>query len=127
MKTKKIYNEAGYSLVESIVALALLATVLVPLSNFVVGLTTHRMSKQKIEAFLVAQAAMEDALLKQYSEDRSALIRKGKWLITEQYEMNEDIIIIEVKVSRLNREDPQIILQTARLLTAIIQHNQLAL
>ena len=107
-------SEAGYSLVESIVAIALLATVLAPLSAVVVQLTTHRLSEQKIEALGIAQHAMEAALLSGEYQDASRQSPNERWLINESYRMHQGLVVIRVTVSKLHRP-PLVTLQTARL------------
>ncbi len=123
MNLDVITEESGYSLVESIIALALLATVLVPLSNFVINLATHRMGKQKIEAFTVAQAVMEQALQAQLYQDKTVLLDNEKWLVVESYDTQDNLVFIEVNVSRFNRSRPQITLRTVRLLPAVVGLN----
>ncbi len=122
-----LIKEAGYSLVESIVAIALLVTVLAPLGSFVAHLATHRMSKQKIEAFSLAQLTMAEALKHQDYKSKTAHTSNGKWLVTEQYNLKEDIVIIEVEVFRLNRDKPYVTLRTARLLPLFDRQKQTGL
>ncbi len=110
------YEEEGYSLIESIVAIALLLTVLVPVSAFLGSLATKRISKQKIEALAIAQASMENAIQLRDFTDKSVPVHDGKWILSEEYILNGDLVTIMITVAKPGRSRPGVSLQTARLL-----------
>ncbi len=108
---------AGYSLIETIVALALLLTVLVPLGSFAVKMARHRLGMLKIEALSIAQNVMEKTLAAPTSYSGSQQFTLDFWMVLTEYQEREGFVIIEISVTQIGKDVPVVSLKTVRLLS----------
>ncbi len=114
------HPNSGHSLVEAIVAFALLATVLVPAGSIVVQLATQRLAYQKMEALAIGQMAMEKAIKNASYDNRTHLSADGKWMVQEDYQQVKDLIIIQISVTRNGSSKPLMSFSTARLMPLVV-------
>ncbi len=112
---KKVVSNAGYSLVESTVALALMVTVLAPAAGFVVHLTGRHLARQKIEALAIGQKALEKSIATLRFVNQITVDADEKWVVSEEYQVEEDLVTIQISVTRKGSSQPEISLRTARL------------
>lgn len=113
---KIVYTNSGHSLVESMVAIVLLVSVLVPAANFVAQLATQRLGRLKIEALAIGQLAMEEAIENGSYVNQSRSSADDKWVVNEEYKMVDELVILHVSVTRKGRLKPIVLLETARLM-----------
>jgi len=108
-------KEGGATLVETLVAMAILVSVLLPTSLFLgyVAFTPH--NKEKIVALSIAQSEMETLLAeKKYLSDKKVV--NDRWVIENRIESSGNFIQLKVSVYRKNKPKPIVILKTERLL-----------
>lgn len=113
---KKILKEEnGYSLVESLVALALLLAVLVPLTLVLIFIGGNTIAKDKITSFNYARNQMEMTLAIEADSSYTFQVDERWWVQTVvQKERNLYTITVSTfKSDTLN--DPYLELKTARL------------
>ena len=104
----------GYTLIETIVALALLVTVLVPLGGML-GLTVAgRRVEERIRALQLAERAMERTLARKAYQDATRWMEKRRWRIERAIDRQADVVEIRVSVYRKDRTVPLVELRTAR-------------
>lgn len=97
---KIIQEEAGYSLLETSVSLALLSVVLLPLVAFLVEITISRKTTIIIEAQQLAQEVMETTLA---SRNYTPLDSLGNaWHITRAANREGMLVMIQVSVTHRN-------------------------
>ena len=109
-----VREEAGYSLAETSVALALLITVLVPLASFSVGLFAGSYSKRVLTAQALAQELMEETLATNRFAPLDTLYHEGKWRGVRSVSIETDLVLIRVQVSPANRSQPSAVFTTVR-------------
>ncbi len=108
-------NEEGYSLVESLVALALLSAVLVPLAMFLIFIGGNTLAKDKIQSFNHARNELEWIIA---TESDSSYVKQvdGRWWVKSTVTQKKNLYTITVEAFK---EDtslvPNITLETARL------------
>lgn len=109
------HGEAGHTLAESAVAVALLFTVLVPAAMFLVFLTTQPRTAHQAEALALAQAHMEETLALEAFEDATKRTPDAAWRLTRTVAFEGDLVLVAVAVYRRDRRTPLVTLETARL------------
>lgn len=108
-------NESGYSLVESLVAMALLMAVLVPAAMALIYIGNTPIAKDKIESFNHARNQMEQVLSTQDSGSGIVEIDE-KWLVKTKVDSVSSLYTITVEVFKRDTLSPPLIeLQTARI------------
>ena len=108
-------SEEGYSLVESLVAMAILLAVLVPSAMFLTYIGNNILAKEKIESFNLARNQMELALATQNDSTFTKQI-DHKWWVEKVVIREKDLRTIRVSVFKEDTLNvPVITLQTARL------------
>ncbi len=108
-------NEGGYSLVESLVALAILLSVLVPSALVLTFAANNRLARDKMESFNLARNEMEYVLATE--NDSSSITRVGnRWWVMRNVLKDDSFREITVKVFKSDTtKAPVITLQTSRL------------
>ncbi len=108
-------NESGYSLVESLVAMALLMAVLVPAAMALIYIGSTPIAKDKIESFSHARNQME-YVLSSHDAGSGTIEVDGKWLVKTMVDSTSNLYTIRVKVFKHDTlSSPLIELQTARI------------
>ena len=117
----KMYNpitrhEEGYSLVEVLVALAILAAVLVPTSAFFVYAASHPMNKDKIEGLSLARTEMELTLAQQIESDSLYYLDNNRWLIKREVVRSNELAHVSIQAFRKDTLRPAVVtFKTSRL------------
>ncbi|MBO6524383.1 MAG: type II secretion system protein [Balneolaceae bacterium] len=110
-----VRNEEGYSLVESLVAMAILLTVLVPSTMFLTYIGNNVLAKDKITSFNHARNQMEYILATQNDSTLTKQI-DSNWWVKQSVVKERNLREIKVEVFKNDTlSDPMITLQTARL------------
>ncbi len=108
-------REAGFSIIEVTVALALLVTVLIPLSSFTVQFIGERRNERELRALALGRQYMEETLhLKTYNADQRWTADR-KWRMRKTVTRIGDQVIIAVDVFRATEPVPYLHLMTLRL------------
>lgn len=112
-----IKEEDGYSLVETLVALAILLAVLVPSAMFLGVIGSNTLAKDKIASFNLAKNAMEQALITQRDTSFIDNADDGNWLVKVSTDKETDhLYSIGVEVYREDTlRTPSVSLHTKRL------------
>lgn len=111
-----IEEEHGYSLVETLVALAILLAVLVPATMFLGIAGNNTLARDKIISFNLAKNAMEQALITE--KDSSFVeLRDSKWWVqTTVIQESENLYSVGVAVYKEDTlRTPNVTLETKRL------------
>jgi hypothetical protein len=105
-------GDEGHTLVEVVTAMALLLTVMLPLTLTVGFAMDQRHARDVSEALIMAQGAMEDAIggVTEGSYEKS----EGRWTIILGRNTQGEIEWIDVTVRRAGRDRPLVTLRTAR-------------
>lgn len=112
---KQLGNEDGYTLVESLIALAILMAVLVPSAMFLTTIGNNTLSKDKIVAHNLARNTMEQVLAAESNVSR-VIQAEDNWWIKQEVNRAEDLYHIKIEVfKRDTLSTPKVTLQTARL------------
>lgn len=107
-------DESGASLVETLVAMAILLAVLVPSIMFLTYIGSNWLVEDKVESFQVARNEMETIIA---TENDSSLVRsEGKWVVKRTVRNQEEFYYLTVDVfKRDTLKSPVITLETARI------------
>lgn len=112
---KILRNEEGYSLVESLVAMAILLAVLVPSTIFLTYIGNNSLAKDKITSFNHARNQMEKVLATQNDSTLTKQI-DSNWWVKQSVTKKDNLREIKVEVFKFDTlSGPMITLQTARL------------
>ena len=115
MKMNLLFREeAGYSLAETSVALTLLVIALVPLASFSVGLFANSHPRRSLTAQALAQELMEETLATNRFASLDTLYHKGQWRAVRKISIEDDLVLIRIKVSPANRLRPTVEFLTIR-------------
>jgi len=107
-------NEQGSSLVETLVALAILMAVLIPLMGLVGIWSASPHAKEKVKAAGFAQALIEQSIyLEQYND--SAFVPEPGWQVIRTIEKDDAMVKIRVDVYRSNKTTPVFGVSTIRI------------
>jgi hypothetical protein len=114
---KRLRSSNGYTVVETLIASAVLMSVLVPATLFLGKITMNRMGRDLIVASQLAQEEMEKTTtFKLYTDDVKELrLDKKNWLIKREIEEWLGLIKINVQVFRDKKPDPVVELKTLRI------------
>lgn len=117
MRDKGTYRQSGFTIVEVLVAGALLAGVLIPSLLFFGRMTARRENRDRITAMSIAVSEMERITgSEDYQAHETIIFQAGrKWKVTESTDDWLGLIELEVQVSYPNREKPLAVLKTMRL------------
>jgi Tfp pilus assembly protein PilV len=115
MRLHWINQEDGYSLVETLVALAILLAVLVPSAMFLTYIGNNVFVKDKIESFQLAQSQMEEVIATRNEQTLTFQVN-DIWWVKRSVTREGDLIQLKVEVfKRDTTSTPKIKLETARL------------
>ena len=115
LKNKIVYSEEGYSLVESLVAMAILLTVLVPSAMFLMYIGNNVLAKDKITSFNHARNQMEYVLA---TQNDSTIVRKldSDWWVKRSVANSGNLKEITVQIFKDDTlSEATSTLKTARL------------
>ncbi|MFV1883207.1 MAG: type IV pilus modification PilV family protein [Balneola sp.] len=115
LKNKIVYSDEGYSLVESLVAMAILLTVLVPSAMFLTYIGNNVLAKDKITSFNHARNQMEYVLA---TQNDSTIVRKldSDWWVKRSIANSGNLKEITVQIFKDDTlSEATITLKTARL------------
>ncbi len=107
-------SEVGSTLVETMVALALLLTVLVPIIGFMATISINQQARVKVQALNYAQYTMESTLLNRAWSDTLIHPAEG-WEVQRVVETDGSLVLIRVDVFQKNKPEPVLHLSTTRL------------
>ncbi|MAO63631.1 MAG: hypothetical protein CL666_01390 [Balneola sp.] len=111
-----INEEHGYSLLETLVALAILLAVLVPAAVFLGVAGGNTLAKDKITSFNLAKNAMEEALIARKDSSFISLKNSKWWVKTSISKEDEHLYSIVVAVFKEDTlRSPSVTLYTKRL------------
>lgn len=111
---KGIQDEDGSTLVETLVAMAILVSVLLPTSLFLGYIASNPLNKDKVTALGIAQSEMEQVLAnKDYANNEEVI--KGNWIIDRRISEEENLVLIRISIYRKDKPEPVITLNTERL------------
>lgn len=108
-------SEEGYSLVESLIAMAILLSVLVPAAIFLTYIGNNIYAKDKIESYNFARNEMEQVLATQNDSTKTTLVDENWWVKTT---VLKDHSLFNIKVEVFKKDtltSPKITLETSRL------------
>jgi len=107
-------EESGATLVETLVALSILVSVLLPASLFLGYVAFNPRNKDKIQAIGLAQSVMEQTLESYNFINKEKRMGK-KWTIRQTVTRHRDLVIIDVKVYRMKDVEPIVSFHTERI------------
>jgi type II secretory pathway pseudopilin PulG len=110
-------NNKGYTLVETVVALAILIAVLIPLTQLFARLMNASQTRDTIVATQLAHAEMEKAIINLNCENNSTLVMMNNvtWQIKKNAIYKNELIEFRVEVFKRAKSAPVVILKTLRL------------
>lgn len=108
-------EEAGHSVLEATVAVALLVTVVVPLGSFVVYLASQRHNADQVSALTLGTRYMEETLHTARYEMDEASEEDGRWRVRRDVRYEGGRVDIWVQVFRRGDPQPYVELYTVRL------------
>lgn len=111
----KLKDEDGSTLVETLVAMAILVSVLLPTTLFLGFIAANPMNKEKITALGLAQSEMERVLASKEYPGTERVV-EDQWIIKRVVSKKKKLVQVEVSVYRKNRTQPILTLNTERLL-----------
>jgi prepilin-type N-terminal cleavage/methylation domain-containing protein len=112
---KLIQDEEGYTLIESLIAIAILLAVLVPSTVFLAYVGNNVIAKDKITAFNHARNTMEYVLATENDSTITKQIESNWWV---KRVIVQDGNLREIRIEVFKRDtltEPLITLETARL------------
>lgn len=117
MKFKKTL-EAGYTLVEVLVALAILVAVLIPAIQFTAKLMNNSYARDLILATRLAQNEIERMISERdfFQGETQIRLNHKIWRVKRIFENNHGLILIRIQVYKKNANVPFIELKTLRLI-----------
>lgn len=107
-------SEKGATLSETLVAMAILMTVLVPVIGVLGILSGNHVVKDKIQALNYAQQTLENTLLHQSWSDSLYYPQTG-WRVERTVLKDSSMVLIQIDVFRRDSFDPVLHLSTIRI------------
>lgn len=107
-------NETGSTLIETLVAMAILVSVLLPVSMFLGYAGNSPRNEEEIVALGLAQAEMEKTLSEEKYTEAEKIVGE-RWIVKKSVISELNLMQIEVSVYRNNKAEPLITLTTERL------------
>lgn len=102
---KSILSGNGATLVELLVAMALLLSVLLPTGMFLGYMANYPQNKNKILALGKAQTALEELLHKKNYKQKESIVESGSgWSVKEEVMPDSIRVYLRVRVYRHNKE-----------------------
>jgi len=110
----KLHKEEGFSLAESLVAMAILLLVLVPSAMFLTFIGSNFYIEDKMESYQLARNELEHMIATE--NDSSAVLHKDNWIIKRSVFNQGDLYHLKVEVFENDTlRSPLIHLETARI------------
>ena len=107
-------KEDGYSLVETLVAMAILLAVLIPSVMFLTYIGNNHLVRDKVESYQIARNEMEQIIA--IENDTSVINKRGKWLIKRTITNTNELHYIAIEVFKRDTLNAPIIrFETARI------------
>ena len=107
-------EEDGYTLVETLVALAILTTVLVPTAQFVGYLVTQQQPSQASAAYRVASSTLETWTAASPLRENTETVEHPPWTVTTTVQPDGPYVLLRVDVRRTSSERSVVTLKTRR-------------
>lgn len=120
--SKSQESEAGYTLVEVVVALALLLTVLVPTASALVYLTATPRIETRMEALARAQLSMEAQLAQNPVHWKDTVTEESPWSVHASVERTSTLSTI--RIAAVHRGDTLVELSTARYVPPPVRNDE---
>ena len=110
-------SEKGYTLVETLVASAILMGVLIPATLFLGKITISRTGQDLIVATQLAQEEMERTItFELYTNDnRTVQLDQKTWTLVREIDKKQGLVMIQVKVYRVSKIKAIVELKTLRV------------
>lgn len=107
-------KEDGYSLVETLVAMAILLAVLIPSVMFLTYIGNNHLVRDKVESYQIARNEMEQIIATK--NDSSMINKRGKWLVKRTISNTNELHYLAVEVFKKDTLTAPIIrFETARI------------
>lgn len=112
-----VRTESGYTLIETLVASAVLLGVLVPATLFLGKITTGRKGRDLIIASQLAESEMERTTAHRNYENSEHQIRLDNrdWRVVRETEEDQGLVEIRIHVFKAKKPEPVLTLKTLRL------------
>ena len=94
---------AGHSLIEVVVATALVVTVLSPLSGMVIFLLNSQQNAPHLVALTIAEQYMEETLHERSYVSRHVALDRDRWLVQKSVTQTGNQVTIVIRVFRRHR------------------------
>jgi Tfp pilus assembly protein PilV len=109
-------HEAGFTLVETIIAISILMAVLIPAILFLGKAVMRQTASDAITAVNLAQEEMERTIALRTFRNRESSVLSGRkqWRVVRTADAAGGLVEIRVAVYRPNRPDPIVELKTLR-------------
>lgn len=101
-----LFDENGYTVLESTIAAALLSTVLVLVIGTLVVFTSHYAQRDRITGLAVAQHALERSIDREHYEPAFWATHDRRWAIERTAREEEGTVTVTVRVWRTRKADP---------------------
>lgn len=110
-------SEKGYTLVETLVAGAILMGVLIPSTLFLGKVTAQGRSRDLIIASQLASSEMERTMAQGLYENdkRDVYLNNKVWHVSRQIDKHQGLVVVSVQVFRMNQTNPTITMKTLRV------------
>lgn len=110
-------NSTGYTLVETLIGMAILAGVLIPTVYFLSRMTTTRRIIDKMTAFSLAESEMEKTIgFCLYSEsEKEVSLNSRVWHLVKSIREKRGLVMIRIEVYLSGQEKPLSVLETIRI------------
>jgi Tfp pilus assembly protein PilV len=105
------------SLIEATVAMALLVTVLIPLTGFAVQFMSERRNEHELIALALGRQMMEETLQARSYFHQERWTADGVWRIRKTVRYTDKLIHLQVRVYRRAATKPHVDLLTIRLVS----------
>ncbi len=111
-------NSSGYTLVETLIGMAILAGVLIPTVIFLGRITMTQRVSYKMTAFFLAEEEMEQTLgFNLFSDSEREITFNSKvWRIVKKIREEQGLIMIRVEVYLREKARPLSVIETMRIL-----------
>lgn len=107
-------KEDGYSLLETLVAMAILLAVLILSVMFLTYIGNNHLIRDKIESYQIARNEMEQIIATK--NDTSVINKRGKWIIKRTITNTNELHYLEIEVYKKDTLNaPTIRFETARI------------
>ncbi len=115
---KSIKSETGHTVVEMLVALAILTIALVPTVQFMARVMSNAGARDLVVATQLARDEMERVISERdfMPDEKRIRVNQQLWQLATSIEVYAGLVQIYIKVYKKNSSKPMVELQTSRLL-----------